>query len=124
MHRFTFAPLLLLSACATLTAEADQTVSIATEPAGAVCEARNKAGTWKSAPTPSRLTVTRDFSTLAIECIHPSGARGSTTLPSSVRNRAYGNILLGGTPAVIDAYNGRGYEYPEEAAITLSARPH
>lgn len=115
--------LLALSACATVTKESDQRIAVTTEPAGASCILQNGAsryaGTWNIKATPGDTTVRRHYSPLVITC-EKDGATASTTVEPHTRPRAYGNILLGGVPAIVDAETGAGYEYrPANAALTL-----
>jgi hypothetical protein len=108
-----------LTACATLTADSDQKISVTTEPAGASCTLTNADGSWNIAKTPGSANVKRSFSPLTIQC-KKSSASASQVLEPATRNRAYGNILLGGVPALVDAHTGDGYEYaPSEINLKL-----
>jgi hypothetical protein len=110
---------LLLSGCATITAESTQEITLATEPAGAICKLTNKTGSWESAPTPAKVNVQRSFSPLDIECKKEKWSAKHTLKPFT-RGRAYGNILLLGFPAYIDAATGAGYEYrPDNVSMKL-----
>lgn len=112
---------LLLSACATLTAEGNQAIAVTTTPPGAACALSNAEGAWKIAATPGSATVERSFSPLAIRCTHPSAGSGSVTLEPTTRGRAYGNLLMLGIPALVDAATGDGYEYtPAEVDVSLA----
>lgn len=117
MKQVLFLALGLLTACATITKDSDQKISVATTPAGATCELRNDSGSWKIAQTPGDAVVKRNFSPLVITC-HEGERHATTTLEPRTRGRAYGNILLGGAPAIIDANTGAGYEY-KPASVTL-----
>lgn len=116
-------PSLLLASCATLTADSDQPITVTTEPAGASCDLRNDAGSWSIDETPGTARVERDFSPLRITCETGQGANwraAATNLDAKTRGRAYGNILLLGVPALVDAKTGDGYEYdPAEAHLEL-----
>lgn len=113
--------LILLSACATITAESEQTISVQTTPPGASCSLRNDQGSTSLDETPGSATVTRSYSPLTIRC-EKDGMSASTTLEPSTRGRAYGNILLLGLPAIVDASTGKGYEYdPASVRLQLTA---
>lgn len=112
--------LLPLAACATVTAESEQKIALTTAPEGAVCSASNSKGSDTSEPTPSTVTVQRAFEPLEISCAL-DGATAEATLQPGTRGRAYGNILLLGFPAIVDAYTEKGYEYAESVNLTLSA---
>lgn len=120
MRYFWLSLLMLpLAACATVTAESEQKISIATTPEGATCTASNSRGTNTSEPTPSSVTVQRAFDPLAIRC-ELDGATADATLQPGTRGRAYGNILLLGFPALVDAYTEKGYEYADSVNLTLT----
>lgn len=111
--------LMLLAGCATVTADEVQDISLATEPTGAQCTLSNAQGSWDIAQTPGKATVHRDASDLVIRCT--LGNQSATqTLEAFTRGRAYGNLLLVGVPALVDAYSGAGYEYrPTTTPLTL-----
>ena len=112
--------LLSLPACATLTAERTQNIQVITTPAGARCTLSNQAGIWNSTTTPESVTVRRHFSPLLVSCEKTNFGSGTATLDPQTRSRAYGNILLFGVPAIVDAETGAGYEYmPESVTIHL-----
>lgn len=112
--------LLLLPACATITAESTQTIHVASEPAGATCTLTNAAGTWTIEKTPATADVVRSYSPLTINCSSKAG-KATRTVEPKTRGRAWGNIALGGVPAVVDAATEKGYEYdPEHVTLKLA----
>ncbi len=114
---------LSLAACATVTAEPDQEISVITTPPGATCALQNNDGTWTINPTPGSVRVKRSFSTLAIYCSASDGGSGSAMLEPQTRARAFGNLLMLGLPATVDAATGDGYEYkPAAATIALEGK--
>jgi hypothetical protein len=113
--------ILTLSGCATLTADSDELITVETTPTGAHCSLKNDAGNWEIAKTPGSVKVDRSFSPLVIRC-EKGKLVGDATLAPATRNRAYGNILLLGYPAFIDAGTGAGYEY-EQATIKITLAP-
>ncbi len=104
--------LLALGACATVTKDTTQIISVSTTPPGASCLLHNAAGSWDIASTPGEAKVKRNFSPLEISC-NKEGREARTVLEPRTRGRAYGNILLGGAPAIVDANTGAGYTYDE-----------
>ena len=119
----TIIALLSLTACASLTADSDQPIRITTEPAGALCTAKSDAGQWTLAQTPGTISVKRAFAPLTIQCAKLGYSTAQTTVEAQTRNRSYGNILLGGVPALADAYTGDGYEYaPAEVVLKLNRK--
>ena len=116
---------MLLTACATVTASTDQEIHVATEPAGAACLLSNQLGSWNIEKTPATVAVQRSFSPLKISCAHEGeGPPMELTLEPHTRGRAYGNILLLGLPAYVDAGTGAGYEYrPESVVLSYPQTP-
>ena len=111
--------MLTLTGCATLTAESTQAITVTTEPANAVCALSNGVGQWSIEKTPGTAMVTRSFSPLVIRCTL-AHLNATQTLEAGTRNRAYGNILMFGVPALVDAETGKGYEYtPDSVALTF-----
>ena len=112
MNHIALTALLLVSACATLTSESTQDIHVTTDPAGAECSLRNELGTWTIEETPGSAAVHRSYSPLTITCAHEGeGPPMTRVLEPRTRGRAYGNILLLGVPAAVDAGTGYGYEY-------------
>ena len=109
-----------LSACATITSDSTQDITVTTEPAGAMCSLRNKAHTVTLEKTPGTVAIERSYSPLQIDCATADGLEASKALEPRTRGRAYGNILLFGLPAYVDAYTEEGYEYaPSIISLTL-----
>lgn len=121
MRVIALLPLLGLMACATVTKETQQQIQIATSPEGARCTATNNAGRWELSETPGEITVDRDFSPLTVECRAADRTSGTGILMPKTDPRAYGNIALGGVPALVDAHTGAGYVY-EPGALTIDLR--
>jgi hypothetical protein len=112
---------LALSACATITASAEQEITITTNPAGANCLISNTQQEWQVESTPGTVTVTRGFEPLGVSCTLAGYEVAHTLIESKTRGRSYGNILLGGIPAYVDAGTGKGYEYePSDVTLTLT----
>ncbi len=119
--RFLILPALLLSACATLTADREQTVRVVTTPeAGATCDITNGEQSWHIDSTPAEITVPRAYKKLTVVCNKDQVIRGKSTNQAETRGRAYGNILLLGVPAFVDAATGAGYTYPDTITVPLT----
>lgn len=120
--KIALAALFLLSACATVTADSDQKISVTTEPAGAACTLSNGMGSAQIEETPGSADIHRSFTRLIVSC-GKDGLSASQTIEGKTRGRAYGNLLLLGLPAGIDAATGYGYEYdPDSIHLELSAQ--
>ena len=123
MKQLILVGLIALSACATVTSESTQDIRVATEPAGAACELKNNEGSWHIDETPGTAAVHRSFSPLTITCAHEGEVPMTRILEPRTRGRAYGNILLLGLPAGVDAATGYGYEYAPDS-ISLKYPGH
>lgn len=111
---------LTLSACATITASHEQEIKIVTTPAGARCVLETTQQQWLIEETPGSVTVPRAFEPLLVTCKLSGYAPKRMTLEAQTRGRAYGNILLLGVPALVDAGTGAGYEYsPDQLELTF-----
>lgn len=119
-----FAAVFVLTACATLTADHDQRVELITNPAGAYCELHNGIGRWTIEKTPGSVAVPRGFEPLLIDCALADSGSVSAVIEARTRGRSYGNILLLGLPALVDAGTGAGYEYePDSLTLELKKPP-
>lgn len=106
-------PLLSLAGCASVTTGQNQSISVSTTPiSGAQCKLTNDKGSWFVSSTPGSVTVTRAYSDLNIVC-NKDDYLGQTTVASSTKGMAFGNILLGGViGAGVDVATGSAYDYP------------
>ena len=64
----------------------------------------------------------RSFEPLSVGCTLAGAGSASMVIEAKTRGRAYGNILLGGVPALVDAKTGDGYEYAP-SSVTLTLKP-
>jgi len=109
--------LVTLTACATLTGGREQDISITTTPAGADCLLTNGQESWTLEKTPNTLSLPRAYQPITVTCTLAGYAPISTMLEPITRGRAYGNIPLGGVPAVVDMSTGAGYAYEPENVV-------
>jgi hypothetical protein len=116
-HLVSLALLLSLSACATLTGGREQEISITTTPAGADCLLTNGEESWTLQQTPGSISLPRAYQSITINCTLAGYAPISTTLSPKTRGRTYGNIALGGIPAIVDMQTGAGYAYEPENVV-------
>jgi hypothetical protein len=112
---------LLTGGCATLTKGGSQTVTVDTDPSGAVCTLARDAKTLAVInPTPGSVSVEKAQGTIAIACTKHGYLEASGSLASEFQAMTFGNILLGGiVGVVVDAASGAMREYPTKATITL-----
>jgi len=104
--------ILMLPACATLSGDSDQAVSVTTPFClKASCELSNDEGTFYIKETPETVLVNKSFNNLTILC-EKNGYSEIATFESSANGYVFGNILFGGVIGlVLDGHNGSGYDY-------------
>jgi len=111
---------LATSACASLTTDSTQAVSVNSEPPGANCRVTGSNGFVTSLTTPGTVTATKGNGDLSIACTKGSLA-GSGTLEEGVAGMVFGNILFGGIIGVgIDAATGKMWKYPAGITVGLT----
>ncbi len=88
---------------------------------GASCTLMNDKGTWY-VTTPGSAVVHRSFAELSVKCEKTDYEAGLTSVKSSTKAMAFGNILFGGViGATIDVSSGAAYDYPNEVNVTMAA---
>ncbi|HKR45331.1 MAG TPA: hypothetical protein VJU59_37625 [Paraburkholderia sp.] len=108
----------LMSGCASIVGGTQQTLSVdahsgADTVTGATCELKNDKGTW-FLTTPGTVTVHRSADALNVTCKKDGLEPATSTVKSSVKGSAFGNILFGGIiGAAIDTANGSAFDYPD-----------
>lgn len=125
-RRFGALALLLGStACASITTGTSQSVSVLTEPAGAMCVvSRNGETLGIINPTPGSLTVSKSSSALTVRCERAGYQVGLSTVPAGMQAMTAGNLLLGGVIGLgIDAASGAMNQYPSNVSLALPAQP-
>ncbi len=117
--------LFAVSACASITGEAVQPVSLIVKDAnsnnvdGAMCVLRNDKGSWE-AKSPGFVNITRSADDLVVECKKSGYSDGQLKAISRARGNMWGNIIFGGgVGAIIDHSKGTGYAYPDVLPVTM-----
>ena len=113
--------LLLTSACASITQGTTQTVSVVTEPPGAMCII-NREGTQVGMvnPTPGTVQIEKSSRALDVRCTLDNHEPGLTSVASSVQAMTAGNILVGGAIGLaVDAATGAMHQYPPNVSMVL-----
>jgi hypothetical protein len=118
---------ILLSGCATITKDANQSVQIETyskdnQPVtGAKCVAQNDRGQW-TAMAPGAVSVHRSGENLLINCEKEGEPSGKGTVISRANGGMFGNIVFGGgVGAIIDHNKGTAYTYPSWVRIIMGS---
>lgn len=116
---------ILMSGCATITNDANQSVQIETyskdnQPiSGTKCVAQNDRGQW-TATAPGAVNVHRSGQNLLINCEKEGEKPGQATVVSRANGGMFGNILFGGgIGAIIDHNKGTAYTYPSWLRIIM-----
>jgi hypothetical protein len=124
-HFLGLLPLLLLSGCATITKDANQSVQIETyskenQPVvGVKCVAQNDRGQWATS-APGSVSVHRSSENLLVNCEKEGEQSGKGTVVSRVNGGMFGNIVFGGgIGAIIDHNKGTAYTYPSWIRIIM-----
>jgi hypothetical protein len=124
---FTFAAALaaalLASGCATLTTGSSQTVTVQTDPAGAVCTFRRDGEVIGIInPTPGTISVQKHRLDIDVRCTKDGYLDEAGLVGSKFQAMTFGNILFGGLiGVVVDAASGAAMQY--DPAITIVMVP-
>lgn len=113
-------PLLLTTACASMTGGQNQSLSVSTSPPSD-CTLSNDKGTWY-VQAPGSVTVNRAYGDMTVSC-KKDGKSATNVVKSSVKPIVLGNIIwfwgvLIGVP--IDIITGAAYDYPNPITMPLN----
>jgi hypothetical protein len=112
---------ILSTGCATLTKGSSQTITVTTDPAGAICTISREGKTVAVInPTPGSIPVEKSTKDLSVICDKPGYQPSAGALASTFQAMTFGNILFGGLIGVaVDAGSGAMNEYPTLMTLTL-----
>jgi hypothetical protein len=125
MNKMMYWALLFIAAqsagCATLTKGSSQTVTVNTDPSGAICTmTRDAKPVAVVNPTPGSVPVDKARGTIAVLCKKQGYQDAVGELAAEFQAMTLGNILFGGiVGVVVDAASGAMNQYPESVTITL-----
>lgn len=114
-----------LTACASVTTDATQTLSVTAVCRGdlvqdATCTFRNDKGEW-SVRVPGSIAVRPSYGDLTVSCVK-GPSTGSAQYQSKNTKAVWGNVLAGGVIGyVVDASRGAGFRYPATMTIVMDA---
>jgi hypothetical protein len=119
-----FLSFIILSGCASIVNGQNQSVSVDTPGCSpANCELTNDKGKW-FVTTPGTVTVRRAFGNMEVACSKAGFATVSSSVASSTKAMAFGNILFGGViGAGVDMGTGAAYDYPPVISVPLACGP-
>ena len=112
--------IILLSGCASIVSGTIQPISVDTPGCdGASCQLTNDKGTW-FVKSPASVSVSRAYGNLTVVCSKEGFGSATTTVASTTKGMAFGNILLGGViGAGVDMGTGAAYDYPVTISVPL-----
>lgn len=119
MKLYYVLPLLLLTACASMTSGTNQSLSVNTTPPSD-CSLSNDKGTWY-VTTPGTVTVNRAYGDMTVNC-KKGDLIATNIVKSSVKPILAGNIIwLWGIiiGVSIDMITGAAYDYPNPIKMPL-----
>lgn len=114
----------LTTGCASIVTGQNQSLSVETRDRGkmiqgAYCKLTNNKGTWY-VTTPGSTVVHRSYGDLSVACKKDGEDPGITTVKSSTKGMAFGNILFGGVVgAGVDVATGAAYDYPSLITVEM-----
>lgn len=113
--------LVWFTGCATVIKGTDESISVLTDPSGAVCDL-DRDGTTIGVvnPTPGTLEVDRDKDDILVTCRLDGYEDSTAILSSEFTGFTIGNVILGGLIGVgVDAASGANNEYPDNVSIVM-----
>ncbi|MBX3673102.1 MAG: hypothetical protein KF776_09000 [Burkholderiales bacterium] len=113
----------VLPGCASILSGQNQPVTVeAPNCEGATCKLMNDKGTW-IVKAPGSVTVSRAYGDLTVTCSKEGFGAATSTVSSSTKAMAAGNIIFGGLIGVgVDAATGAAYDYPGVISSGLDCR--
>ena len=107
--------------CATIVEGTDQTVTIITDPPGAVCELKRDGDVVGVVnPTPGSVPIDKSQHVVTVNCQLDGHEDAIGTLSSEFEGMTFGNILFGGIIGVgVDAASGAMHQYDDSVTIIL-----
>ncbi len=124
----TFAAVAALAStgCASIVGGTSQVVSVETNAAGrsapgARCALSNPKGEY-FVTTPGTVTINRAYDDLIVRCTLAGHDAGSTSVKSTTKAMAFGNLIFGGVVGgAVDIASGAAYEYPVMITVEMQA---
>lgn len=116
--------IILLSGCASIVSGTIQPISVDTPGCdGASCQLTNDKGTWY-VKTPASVAISRAYGNLTVVCSKEGFGSATTSVASTTKGMAFGNILVGGViGAGVDMGTGAAYDYPTTISVPLACNP-
>ena len=115
---------LALGACGSAYERDDRTVTVTTEPPGAVCTLKRGGVTVATAaPTPTRVSVEKSARNIVVSCRRDGHVDGVGVLPSLATEKPPNTLTIGAIVTVtVDISAGMEHDYPRRITIVLTPR--
>ncbi|MFZ3136059.1 MAG: hypothetical protein WA126_01565 [Thermodesulfovibrionales bacterium] len=109
------------SGCATLTKGTSQSLTITTDPSGAVCTLTRDGETIGVVnPTPGTLTIKKDKDDISVVCKKQGFQDSADTMSASFQGMTLGNAIFGGLVGItIDSMSGAACQYETMLSIMI-----
>lgn len=122
LRSFVLLGLLSATGCASIVEGTDQTVTVTTDPTGALCELERDGGVIAVVnPTPGSALIDKSKDDINVRCEKHGYQAAVSPMASSFQGMTFGNILFGGLIGVaIDAGSGAMHEYPAQVVVRLA----
>lgn len=120
-----FALTVAASGCASIVTGQNQPISVQARSgpfpvSDADCTLTNDKGQW-FVSTPGSVMVSRSYEDLHVSCAREGFEPGITSVKSTTKGMAFGNILVGGIiGAAVDAGSGAAYDYPPVITVRMT----
>lgn len=111
---------LILPGCASVIDGTSQSISFASNPSGADCEAWRDGKLLTRVTTPNTVTVKKTKHDINVTCKMDGYHESTDYLKSEIQDATWGNILLGGGIGwAIDSASGADNKYREQITLTM-----
>lgn len=117
---YTVSSVLLLGGCASMMDGSSQTIHVETTPANATCTVRQDSGAHVTTfRAPGSFTVPKTWHDLEIVCTKEGVGHAHLVIESGTDAWTFGNVVTGGSTAVIDWGTGALHKYPAHISLAL-----
>lgn len=114
---------LSLPACATITTGTSHSLTVVTEPPGAVCELRRSDDIIGVVnPTPGTARISKSSRAITVRCNRDGLPEAVATIQPGFQAMTAANLLLGGLIGIaVDAASGAAGTYPSSITVAMAA---
>ena len=110
----------LLAGCASVTSGSSDTITVNSNPPGAVCNLSQNNRNIGQVVTPGGVTVEKTKHDIQVTCTKEGYQTATGYLDSEIEGSTWGNSLLGGGIGwAVDSASGSDNDYPDYITVTL-----